>query len=72
MLAAAAAFGLAAYGVWWALDDALGRSLGGQLVSVGGGLAVGSLLYAGILLRARLPEAHQVANLLVGRFRRAS
>ena len=72
MLAAAAAFGGAAYGTWWALDDALGRSLLGQTVSVGAALTVGSLIYAGVLLRARLPEAEQVVNLLTGRFRRAS
>jgi putative peptidoglycan lipid II flippase len=72
MLAAAAAFGGAAYATWWALDDLLGRDLLGQLISVGGGLAAGSCVYAGIVLAARLPEAEQVVNLLSGRFRRAS
>jgi putative peptidoglycan lipid II flippase len=72
MLAAAAAFGGSAYATWWALDEALGRGLLGQLISVGAALTVGSLIYAGALLTARLPEAEQVLNLLAGRLRRAS
>jgi putative peptidoglycan lipid II flippase len=34
-----------ALGAWYALDAALGRSLGAQLVSVGAGLAAGTLAY---------------------------
>jgi putative peptidoglycan lipid II flippase len=34
-----------AFGVWYAVDRAAGRSFGGQLVSVGGALVVGTLSY---------------------------
>ena len=43
-LAAAALAGVA-YGVWWLLDDALGRSLGAQIVSLGAALAAGLVAY---------------------------
>jgi putative peptidoglycan lipid II flippase len=36
---------LVAYGVWWVLDEALGDSFGGQLVSVSGALAAGGAAY---------------------------
>jgi putative peptidoglycan lipid II flippase len=43
------------YGVWWALDQALGRSLLAQIVSVGTALLVGGAAYLGAasLLRVR-------------------
>src|SRR5207248_568358 len=34
-----------AYGVWYGLDAAVGRSLGGQLLSVGTALAAGTATY---------------------------
>ena len=58
-----------AYGVWNALDDALGRSLLGQIISVGGGILVGSAAYAGLVLAMRIPEAHQIRDLFTRRFR---
>jgi putative peptidoglycan lipid II flippase len=70
MFVAAAALGGAAFGVWWLLDDALGRALLGQIVSVGAGLAAGFLVYAGLLLVFRVPEAEQLSRLLKGRFGR--
>ena len=70
ILFAAAAFGLAAYGTWRGLDQAVGRSLAGQLVSVGAGLAAGGVLYTGIVLLLRIPEARQIADLLTARLRR--
>jgi putative peptidoglycan lipid II flippase len=69
MLAAAAVLGLVAYGVWKALDDVLGRSLAAQIVSVGGGILVGSATYAGLVLAMRIPEAHQILDLFTRRFR---
>jgi hypothetical protein len=47
-LIATAAIPLAviAYGVWWVLDDMLGRSFGGQFVSLAAALAVGGAAYA--------------------------
>jgi putative peptidoglycan lipid II flippase len=72
MLAASAVLGAVAYGVWYVIDDALGRSLPAQLVSVGLALALGGLAYAAVLLRSRLPEARQIVDLLAGRLRRSS
>jgi putative peptidoglycan lipid II flippase len=70
MLLAAAAFAAAAYGVWWLLDDALGRGLLGQLVSVTASLTAGTLVYTGGVLLLRVPEAEQVLRILGRRFGR--
>jgi putative peptidoglycan lipid II flippase len=72
MLAAAAALGGAAYGAWWLLDAALGRSLIAQVVSVGAGLAGGTLVYVGAVLLLDVPEAHMAARLVQGRLRRSA
>jgi putative peptidoglycan lipid II flippase len=64
MAAAAAVLAAVAYGVWWGLDEALGRSLPAQIVSVGLGLAAGAAAYAGVVLALRIPEAHQIVGLL--------
>jgi putative peptidoglycan lipid II flippase len=52
---AAAAAGGAAFGIWYGLDEALGRSLGAQVVSVGVGIlaGVGAFLAFAALLRVR-------------------
>ena len=71
MLAASAVLGGVAYGVWYAIDDVLGRSLPAQLVSVGVALALGGLAYAAVLLRSGLPEARQIADLFARRLRRS-
>ena len=68
MTIAAIALGAAAYGVHHVLDDALGRSLLAQIVSVGGALAVGVAVYAALLHVLRVPEAAQVARLIRSRF----
>jgi putative peptidoglycan lipid II flippase len=49
------------YGVWRVLDDALGRSLVAQLVSVGASLLVGGAAY---LAAARLLRVRELATLL--------
>jgi putative peptidoglycan lipid II flippase len=72
MLVAAAAFGGAAYGAWWMLDEALGRSLPAQVVSVSAALGVGFLVYGGIVLLLRVPEARVLASLVGGRLRRGT
>jgi putative peptidoglycan lipid II flippase len=64
MTAAAAVGGALAYGAWWLLDDALGRSLVAQLVSVGGALASAFAAYLGLALLARIPEAQVMARRL--------
>jgi len=67
---AAAAFGALSYGVWWALDEALGRGLIAQMLSVGTALAAGILVYAGLVLLLHVPEATQIQRALAGRLRR--
>jgi putative peptidoglycan lipid II flippase len=44
---ASLALGVVAFGVWYLLDRALGRSFGGQLVSVSAALAAGTGVYLG-------------------------
>jgi putative peptidoglycan lipid II flippase len=53
-------------GVWYILDRLLGRSLAGQLVSVGGAGAAGVYVYTRAVLAMRIPEAHQVIRLIRG------
>ncbi len=45
VVAASAALAGTCYGVWWALDDALGRSLGAQIVSLALALSAGLAAY---------------------------
>jgi hypothetical protein len=59
-----------AWGVWHGLDDALGRSLAGQLVSVTGGLLAGAVVYVGLVLALGIPEARRIAGLVARRLRR--
>jgi putative peptidoglycan lipid II flippase len=54
----------ASYGVWRLLDEALGRGLGSQIVSLGTGLAVGAAIYAVAITALRIPEAGQLRRLL--------
>jgi putative peptidoglycan lipid II flippase len=53
-----------AYLVWWALDEALGRGLGAQIVSMGAALTMGAALYSAALLALRVPEAEQIRRLV--------
>jgi putative peptidoglycan lipid II flippase len=69
MLIAAALMGAAAYGAWYGLDELLGGSLAAQLVEVLVALAVGVGVYAAAVWALRVPEAHQVRELLVSRGR---
>ena len=52
------------YAVWSGLDSLLGEGTAGQIVSVGGGLLAGGLVYLGAVLLLRVPEARQVLNVL--------
>ena len=56
---ASVVLGGVAYGVWYALDNALGRSVIAQIVSLGAALAVGAGVYLGAcaLLRVRELDA---------------
>lgn len=42
---ASVALGAAAFGMWYGLDEALGRSTAAQIVSLGGALTVGAIVY---------------------------
>jgi putative peptidoglycan lipid II flippase len=72
IVAASALLGVVAYGVWWGLDQALGRSLPGQIVSVGVAIAAGAAVYAAAVLSAGIPEARQIADLLGRRLHRSA
>ena len=51
--------GAIAFGVWYGLDDALGRSTVAQIVSLGAALGIGAVAYLGAcrLLRVRELDA---------------
>jgi putative peptidoglycan lipid II flippase len=70
MTVAAALLAGATYGVWKVFDEALGRGLLGQIVSVGAGLTAGAIVYAATVHAMRIPEARQIERLLAGRLRR--
>jgi putative peptidoglycan lipid II flippase len=61
---AAAALAGVSYGIWDTLDSALGRGLGGQVVSLGTGLALGGVVYVGIAKLLRVAELEQISRLL--------
>jgi putative peptidoglycan lipid II flippase len=64
---AAAALAAVGYGVWDLLDQALGRGLGGQVVSLGAGLAAGGVVYLAAARLLRIAELEQIMRLLPGR-----
>jgi putative peptidoglycan lipid II flippase len=66
VVVAGAALAGASYGVWYLLDQALGRGLGGQIVSMGSGLAVGAAVYVAGITLLRIPEAQQIWRLVRG------
>jgi len=72
MLIGAVVLGVVTYGVWWGIDNALGRSLLAQILSVGSALVAGSAAYAAIVLALRIPEARQIVDLFASRLRRRS
>jgi hypothetical protein len=53
----------ASYGIWYVLDQALGRGLAGQIVSLGAGLLAGAAVYAAAITLLRIPEAQQLWRL---------
>jgi len=70
MLVAAAALALVAFLAWRVLDEALGRSLAAQVVSVGSGIVAGLAVYTAIVFALRVPEARQIARLVAERLPR--
>jgi putative peptidoglycan lipid II flippase len=61
--AAGAAFALASYAVWWAIDDALGRSFAAQVLSVGSGLVAGTAAYLAACRALRVRELTALLSL---------
>jgi putative peptidoglycan lipid II flippase len=57
--------------VWRVLDSLLGTSLPAEIVSVGAAGLAGLYIYARAVLAMRVPEAHQVGNLIRARLGRA-
>lgn len=53
--------------VWDVLDQALGRDLVGQIVSLGAGLIIGALVYLAAARLFRIAELDQILRLLPGR-----
>jgi putative peptidoglycan lipid II flippase len=71
ILVASALFAAVTWLVWYLLDRLLGRSLPGQLVSVGGAGVAGLITYARAVLAMHVPEAHQVNRLVRAQLGRA-
>jgi putative peptidoglycan lipid II flippase len=61
---AAAALAAVSFGIWDVLDGALGRGLGGQIVSLGSALAIGGLVYVGAARLLRIEELDQILRLV--------
>jgi putative peptidoglycan lipid II flippase len=66
---AAAALAGVGWVVWDVLDQALGRGLAGQIVSLGTGLAAGGLVYVAVAKLLRVAELEQMSRLLLRRGR---
>jgi putative peptidoglycan lipid II flippase len=71
ILIATAALAAVSYGVWYELDDALGRSLVAQIVSLGTGIVAGLLVYGAGVMALKVEEARQIRQLLGSRFNRS-
>jgi putative peptidoglycan lipid II flippase len=61
---ASAALAAVSFGVWDLLDNALGRGLIGQIVSLGVALGLGGLVYLGAAKLLRIAELEQITRLL--------
>lgn len=70
MLVAALLLAAVSYGVWYGLDQALGRDIWAQIVSLTVALGAGAGAYAAAVYAMRIPEARQITSLLAGRIRR--
>jgi len=70
VVVASVLLGGVAFGVWYGLDRALGRSFGGQLLSVGVALAAGAAIYLAACKVLRVKELNTLLALRT-RFQRA-
>jgi putative peptidoglycan lipid II flippase len=60
---ASVALAVVAFGSWWVLDDLLGRSFLGQLVSLGTALLAGGAVYLAACRALRVPEMAALLSL---------
>jgi putative peptidoglycan lipid II flippase len=70
--AASAVVGGLAWGLWRGLDEVVGRSTPGQIVSVGTALVAGTAAYMAVVLALHIREAQQIRGLIAGRFGRGA
>jgi len=70
IVAASALLAGVTYGLYVLLDELAGRSLPGQLVSVGLSLSAGIAAYAAMVLALRVPEAEQIREAISSRVSR--
>lgn len=63
VVVASALLGVVSFGVWWPLDDALGRGQGAQVVSLGLALAAGAAAYFGAAVALRIRELDVLRSL---------
>ena len=61
---ASAAAGAAAFGAWYGLDELLGRSLGAQVLSVGGGILVAAGVFLAVCALLRVRELQTILSLV--------
>jgi putative peptidoglycan lipid II flippase len=71
ILIASAVLGAVAWVVWKLLDELLGHSLPAEILAVGAAGVAGVFVYVRAVLAMRIPEAHQVGNMLRARLGRA-
>jgi putative peptidoglycan lipid II flippase len=71
MLLATALLAGVSYGLWYGLDQALGRTIPAQIVSLGVGILGGFAVYAGAVMALRIDEARQIRDLVMSRVRRS-
>jgi putative peptidoglycan lipid II flippase len=64
VIVAAALLAGVSYLVWYGLDQALGRDLIAQIISLGAALAAGFAVYFAAVIALRVPEADQIRRLL--------
>jgi putative peptidoglycan lipid II flippase len=64
VIVAAALLAGVSYLVWYGLDQALGRDLIAQIVSLGVALAAGFAIYFAAVIALRVPEADQIMRLV--------
>ncbi len=71
IVVATAIMAVVAWGLWHEIDRLVGRSLLGQIVSLGVAIIAASAVYAWVVLAMRIPEARQIQAFVRSRLRLA-